>query len=342
MLSPVAPNYSRLLQALCVGAGFIAPIAYAADVSITMPPSGNFVIKNSGGNERLRVQNTGEVLVPALPSESATGDALLCVDSATGQLVKCAVGVGAGPTGAAGATGPVGPTGATGAVGATGPTGAVGPTGPAGATGATGATGPTGPAGATGATGPAGEPGPTGPAGPTGPQGLQGIQGVPGVQGAIGPTGPQGPEGAVGPTGPQGPQGPTGAMGPQGPSGSGGFIQTYAVSGSNSNTNFPTYLNTIAFLSNEQDTLRLVPIACGTSRLWAAQTGSKTLTNMRVSLRKNGSVVLASCVLGTGAPTCDATGGALSPGDFISVELAESPESLASKNTGLAITVTCQ
>lgn len=229
---------SRLIFALCLSAGFLAPVAHAADVSITMPPGGNFIIKNSAGAERLRVQNTGEVVVPALPADTATGSQLLCVDGVTGQLVHCAPGVGAGatgatgatgPTGATGAIGPVGPTGAgatgvtgstgvTGAAGVTGPTGATGvtgATGQTGATGMTGATGPTGVTGATGATGPTGSTGATGPQGPQGIQGVQGVTGMTGASGGLGPTGPQGIQGVQGDTG------ATGAAGPAGPAGGG-------------------------------------------------------------------------------------------------------------------------
>ncbi len=229
---------SRLIFALCLSAGFLAPVAHAADVSITMPPGGNFIIKNSAGAERLRVQNTGEVVVPALPADTATGSQLLCVDGVTGQLVHCAPGIGAGatgatgatgPTGATGAIGPVGPTGAgaTGATGSTGVTGATGVTGPTGATGVTGATGQTGATGETGATGPTGATGATGATGPTGntgaigPQGPQGLQGIQGVQGVPGTTGAAGNVGATGPQGIQGETGATGATGPAGPAGGG-------------------------------------------------------------------------------------------------------------------------
>jgi len=114
------------------------------------------------------------------------------------------------------------------------------------------------------------------------------------------------------------------------------------VSSTNSNSTYPTYPNTIALLASEQDTLRLVPVACTTSTIWAAQTNSKNLTSMQVSLRKNATSVLASCTLNAGTPVCSATGNdPLVAGDLISVELV-GVESLSSKSTGLAITVTCQ
>lgn len=208
--------------------------ALAADIVLTPPAGGGFVIKNQAGQERLRVQDTGQVLIPALPSTAASGTHVTCYDSA-GQLMPCAAGVGAGATGAtgpAGATGAVGPTGPTG-VGLPGTTGVAGPTGPTGATGAVGPAGPTGAGtpGATGATGPTGvtgTTGATGPTGSTGPQGLQGIQGVqgaPGSVGSMGPVGPTGPQGAQGVQGNQGIQGitgPTGTTGATGPAGSGG------------------------------------------------------------------------------------------------------------------------
>ncbi|QQB52954.1 collagen-like protein [Delftia acidovorans] len=212
-----------LLLAVLACAGLHAPTAFAADVSITLPANGDFVIKNSVGAERLRVQRTGEVLVPALPADTATGSQLLCVAGATGQLVHCAAGVGAGATGATGATGPAGATGATGATGVTGVTGANG-------TGATGATGPTGPTGATGATGATGVQGAigvqgatgvTGPTGATGSTGMTGATGATGI-GATGSTGATGPTGATGATGTAGTAGSTGLQGPQGPAGNTG------------------------------------------------------------------------------------------------------------------------
>jgi hypothetical protein len=114
------------------------------------------------------------------------------------------------------------------------------------------------------------------------------------------------------------------------------------VSSTNNNIVYPIYPNSVSLLQTEQDTLRVVPIACTTSSIWAAQTGSKNLTNMQVSLRKNATSVLASCTLNSSTPVCSDTGNTpLVAGDLISVELS-GVESLSSKSTGLAITVTCQ
>ena len=154
--------------------------AHAADISVTPPPGGGFVVKGTSTPESMRVQGSGDVLVPGLANTPTTNTSVLCFDGPTGRLGQCAPGAITGATGAPGARGPTG---------ATGPTGAPGP---AGATGTAGATGATGPAGATGATGPAGTPG---------------TQGVPGATGATGATGLQGPAGATGATGPQGPAG---------------------------------------------------------------------------------------------------------------------------------------
>lgn len=159
---------------------------HAADVSITPPPSGGFVVKGPANTERLRVQDTGEVRVPSLSGTANTNANVLCFDGPTGRLGQCAPGVTTGTTGATGATGATGPAGLTGATGATGPAG------PTGATGTAGPTGATGSAGATGATGPAGTPG---------------AQGTAGLTGATGATGSVGPAGATGATGAQGPAG---------------------------------------------------------------------------------------------------------------------------------------
>ena len=161
---------------------------HAADVSITPPPGGGFVIKGPANTERLRVQDSGEVRVPSLSGTANTNANVLCFDGPTGRLGQCAPGVTAGATGA---TGPAGLTGATGATGATGPAGLTGATGAAGPTGATGS------AGATGATGPAGSPGAQGTAGLTGATGATGTVGPAGATGATGATGLPGPAGSL-------------------------------------------------------------------------------------------------------------------------------------------------
>ena len=159
------------------GASMAAP--GGADITITPPANGGFVIKNNAGNaERFRVMETGDVYLPNLSNTTEAGR-VACYDDATGRLGKCAAGA---------IVGNPGPTGATGATGATGP---------AGATGATGQAGPAGPTGPTGVQGPAGQ---TGAQGPIGATGLQGPTGAQGDIGLPGPTGPTGPAGAGGTT----------------------------------------------------------------------------------------------------------------------------------------------
>ncbi len=152
-----------------------------ADITITPPANGGFVIKNNAGNaERLRVMETGDVYLPNLSNTTEAGS-VACYDAASGRLGKCAAGaiVGnpgpTGATGATGATGPAGATGATGQAGPAGPTGPIGIQGPAGQTGAQGPIGATGLQGPTGAQGEIGLPGPTGPAGPAGASGGKAI-----------------------------------------------------------------------------------------------------------------------------------------------------------------------
>jgi len=163
----------------------------AADIEAQLAPGDGFEVNSQNGTVvRLRVNDDGTVVVPALPG--AIGEEqYLCFDTASGQLGRCLtppVGP-TGPTGPAGPQGAIGPTGATGAAGPAGATGATGAAGPQGAIGPTGATGAAGPAGATGATGPQGA---TGPAGAAGPAGATGATGPTGAQGAIGPTGATG------------------------------------------------------------------------------------------------------------------------------------------------------
>ncbi|MXN32863.1 hypothetical protein GRX31_30100 [Delftia sp. CH05] len=161
------------------GAAVAAP--GGADITITPPANGGFVIKNNAGNaERLRVMETGDVYLPNLSNTTEAGS-VACYDDATGRLGKCAAGAivgNPGPTGATGATGATGPAGATGAPGQAGPAGPTGPIGiqgPAGQTGAQGPIGATGLQGPTGAQGDIGLPGPTGPAGPAGASGGKAI-----------------------------------------------------------------------------------------------------------------------------------------------------------------------
>lgn len=177
-----AARAMRWMSVLAVAAG-LAPAVHAADISVTVPVGGGFAVRSPGNGqpqERLRVQDSGEVRIPAL-SSSRAGSMVVCADAPTGRLGPCDAGV---ATGATGATGPAGPAGATGPAGAAGVAGAAGATGPAGPAGAPGAAGVTGPAGPAGATGAAGAAGPTGPAGATGPAGPAGATGPAGAAGA--------------------------------------------------------------------------------------------------------------------------------------------------------------
>ncbi|MGE8494538.1 MULTISPECIES: collagen-like protein [Comamonas] len=203
----------------------VASAAWSADTSFKPAAGSGFVIKGQANQDLFRVQGTGETYAPPLPSAPATGTEQLCMDPATGRLLRCADGIGTGATGPAGPTGPQGAAGPVGATGPAGPAGPAGEIGPAGAVGPAGATGPAGPTGTTGVAGPVGPVGPTGnagPAGPVGPVGATGATGSTGPAGAVGPQGPTGPQGIPGPvgltgaTGPQGPIGPTGATGAPG------------------------------------------------------------------------------------------------------------------------------
>jgi hypothetical protein len=156
---------------------------WSNDVSVTPPAGSGFVVKDSSGNERLRVQGTtGAVTVPGLSGQAQNSN-LICFDGPTGRLGPCASGIG-------GATGPTGNTGAQGPQGSAGATGAQGAQGVMGASGAQGVAGPTGPAGAQGVLGATGAQGVMGSMGPQGAQGAQGAQGLSGATGAQGATGP--------------------------------------------------------------------------------------------------------------------------------------------------------
>ena len=214
-----------------------ASAAWSADTSFKPAAGSGFVIKGQANQDLFRVQGTGETYAPPLPSAPATGTEQLCMDPATGRLLRCAAGIGTGDTGPAGPVGPqgaVGPIGATGPIGPAGPTGAVGPTGAAGPIGTTGPAGPAGPTGAAGpvgATGPIGTTGPVGPAGPAGPTGATGAVGPAGATGATGSVGPAGPTGNPGATGNQGPVGPVGPAGPTGATGAIAAVHTVEASG---------------------------------------------------------------------------------------------------------------
>ena len=61
-----------LFLALLLSAGVYAPTLHAADVAITLPPGGNFVLKDSGSVERFKVLGNGEVQAPGLPTVAGT------------------------------------------------------------------------------------------------------------------------------------------------------------------------------------------------------------------------------------------------------------------------------
>ena len=118
-----------IVAALWLAFALQTPVVIAADITVTPPSGSGFVVKdNTGVTDRLRVQESGTVTIPGLPT-GATSNTMTCFDNASGRLGPCAPGVGTGPTGATGATGPTGATGATGPTGATGATGATGPAG---------------------------------------------------------------------------------------------------------------------------------------------------------------------------------------------------------------------
>lgn len=93
-------------------------MALAADVTVTPPIGGGFVVKDaSNAQERFKVQESGVVTVPGLPS-AAPGNTVLCFDNGTGRMGPCATGVAVGATGPAGAAGAIGATGPAGSAGA--------------------------------------------------------------------------------------------------------------------------------------------------------------------------------------------------------------------------------
>ncbi|AUN96435.1 hypothetical protein C0099_10540 [Pseudazoarcus pumilus] len=223
-------------------------VVAAGDIVHAPAPGRSVIVTNPDrSTTHTEVRDTGEVFIRGLPSTSDSGDRVTCYDSATGQLVNCADGVVAGPTGPAGPTGavgPSGPTGAAGEAGATGPQGLQGPVGPQGAQGPTGPIGPTGPTGDAGDAGTDGRTVLSGTASPTGGDGADGdfyvdtddnlLYGpkTAGVWDAgVSLVGPTGPTGEAGPTGPTGEAGPTGAQGEAGPTGPTGPQGAQGVAG---------------------------------------------------------------------------------------------------------------
>lgn len=87
---------------LALAGALAAPFAaYAADVVVQPAAGSGFVVKDSSGaNERLRVQETGAISLPALPAAPAQPQGL-CM-SASGQLGPCSGGTGSSYTAATG------------------------------------------------------------------------------------------------------------------------------------------------------------------------------------------------------------------------------------------------
>ncbi len=248
--------------------------ASAADVSITPPPGGGFVVNGAGAQPRFRVQDTGEVFVPSLTSGSVSNTNLTCFNAATGELTPCAPGTGSGSQGPAG------------------PSGSAGPAGPAGPAGATGAMGPAGPAGATGTMGPAG------PAGAQGPQGPAGA------------VGPEGPQGLQGPQGIQGIQGPAGMTGPAGPATAAAYL-TFNVPTTNTNGNGTFYLLSLGQSGSESDGQRLLVQSCTNAIFAARLTGNRNLTlSLQVRRGVDGSFsdTGVGCNLSPSETSCSASG----------------------------------
>ncbi len=130
-----------------------------ADVEVVPAAGGALLVKDSSGaTTRLRVNESGEVIVPGLAA-SDLEDLPVCFDQATGQLGTCPDSILEGPQGPQGPPGPPGPQGETGLAGADGAVGPAGPKGDQGERGPKGDTGDTGPQGPQGEIGPQGPPG---------------------------------------------------------------------------------------------------------------------------------------------------------------------------------------
>lgn len=77
-----------LLALIAASSGAVAAPS-GADVSVTPPAGGGFVVKNNAGNAtRLRVTEGGEVYLPNLPNTSEAGN-VACYDG-SGRLARCA------------------------------------------------------------------------------------------------------------------------------------------------------------------------------------------------------------------------------------------------------------
>lgn len=128
-----------LLAGLCAVAG---TSLQAQDMVFTPATNGSLVLQTPAANTALRIDASGNVLLPLLPAASAAQ--LLCRNS-NGAVIACAPeAIPAGPTGPQGLQGPQGIQGTQGPVGPTGAAGAQGVPGPAGPQGPQGIPGPAG------------------------------------------------------------------------------------------------------------------------------------------------------------------------------------------------------
>ena len=84
------PTRKTLMVAVLLAAlALVSHALLAADMTATVPSGSGFVILDSTGTqERLRVQESGAVSVPGLPT-ATQGNTLLCFDSATGSMGPC-------------------------------------------------------------------------------------------------------------------------------------------------------------------------------------------------------------------------------------------------------------
>lgn len=97
---------TALLTAVLVTA--VAPPAIGQDVEVTPANGGAFVVlDSSGAPARFRVDESGAVTIPGLPT-TILEDAPVCYDAATGLLGNCPASVLEGPPGPPGPAGPQG------------------------------------------------------------------------------------------------------------------------------------------------------------------------------------------------------------------------------------------
>jgi len=108
-------SLSRLACALAIALAVDAANAMAADVVIQPKAGSGFIVTDASGTQtRLRVNESGEIIIPILVN-GVQKNLPLCF-STDGRIGPCAPGAGGsvGPQGPAGPAGPVGPTGPAG------------------------------------------------------------------------------------------------------------------------------------------------------------------------------------------------------------------------------------